>query len=373
MRYNFLIVAMLLLLLVVHVSAQVPDKSKDTISISASTHINEAVQILETFSMKEMRKKMINLSSYNSTINIPINNLPWERALELILLQNNLIRKDNVGYISIEDVPRLESAAAVIPDEPLVIMAKGKLVRIKAVAMLADKSYMRSLGIDWSTVFNGKVSINAGFAGTSQVVSPMNLAVSGTADLGKYTVDVTTLIKAIEANQKGSIIAKPNILVASGKTGFIQVGQDISIRTKDEAGNTSDNFFKTGIIMDVSPTVVVVDGQEVIHLILSVERSNGVPSAVSTVISTSKSTTELVLFNNEETVIGGLYDTDETKARSGVPILKDLPWWVFGIRYLTGYDSYEKKDRELVITIQAEIVDSAVERMIKAKSAGVME
>lgn len=365
MKYITIIFGVLLVLFAVNLFAQPEANKEETISISAATHINEATQILETYSMKEYRKKLINLSSYNGTINVPVNNLPWERALDLILLQNHLIRKDNVGYISIEDYPR-PAAESVIPEDPMVILARTKQVRIKAVAMLADRSYVRSLGIDWSSVFNGKVTVNAGFSGASQVVSPMNLAVSGSSSIGGYQVDINTLIKAIESNQKGTIIAQPNVLVASGKQGYIQVGQDISFKTSDEAGNTKDTFFATGIIMDVLPTVVVVDGKEVVHMKLSIERSNGVPSAVSTVISRSRSNTELILFNNEETVIGGMFDSDETKARSGVPILKDLPWWVFGIRYLTGYDSYEKKDRELVITIQAEIVDSAIDRLNKS-------
>ncbi len=28
----------------------------------------------------------------------------------------------------------------------------------------------------------------------------------------------------------------------------------------------------------------------------------------------------------------------EPTERVGIPFLKDLPWWVFGIRYLTGSD-----------------------------------
>ena len=365
MKYTYLIAIGLLLLMFLHLNAQGTVKPEDTVTISASTHINDATQILEFYTLRELKKKLINLSTFNGPINIPINNLPWNRALDLILLQNNLIRKDNVGYISIEDTP--VAGGAVIPPQPLELLAQAKQVRIKAVAMLADRSYIRSLGIDWSTVFNGKISVDAGFAGAQQVASPMNLAVSGTADIGKYQVDVTTLLKAIESNQKGSIIAQPNVLVASGKEGYIQVGQDISVKTADEAGNTKDTFFATGIIMNVLPTVVNVNGTEVVHLQLSIERSSGVPSTVSTVITKSKSTTELVLYDKEETVIAGMFDTDEVKARSGIPLLKDLPWWVFGIRYLTGYDSYEKKDRELVITIQAEIVDNAIDRFIKAQ------
>jgi len=349
--------------------AQTKSLPDNTVSISADLHINDAVQILETFAIKEKKKKLLNMSRFNSSINVPINNLPWDKALDLIVLRNGLMLQEYAGYIAIENIPEPVTQTAEKPD-PLVIQAKEKQVRIKAVAMLADRSFVKSLGIDWSTVLNGEVTINAGFAGASQLSSLMNLSGSGSTDIGRYRLDINTLIKAMETNHKGTIIAQPNIMVSSGKQGYIQVGQDISVKTADEAGNTTDAFFATGVIMDVMPTVVVVDGKEVVNLKLSIERSSGVPSAVSTIITKSKSSTELVLFNNEETVIGGLFDTDETRVRSGIPILKDLPWWVFGIRYLTGYNTYEKKERELVITIKVEIVDNALGRMTKAAETG---
>ena len=232
--------------------------------------------------------------------------------------------------------------------------------------MLADRSFVRQLGIDWSAAINGKVPVDISLAAASTLSSIFNVSANGSFTSGNTSVDIDALMKLIETNQKGSIIAKPNIMVSSGKKGYIQVGQDISIKMVDEAGNTTDNFFATGVIMDVTPTVLDVDGEEVVHLQLSIERSSGVPSAVSTIITKSTSNTEVILFNNEETVIAGLFDTDETLVRSGIPILKDLPWWVFGIRYLTGYNTIEKKDRELVISLQVEIVDNATMRKAKA-------
>jgi len=347
-------------------------QSVEFVSLNPEIHINEAVQVLENFALRSYGKKLLNLSTFNGNIGVPINRLPWEKALELILLQNNLIREDAVGFIAIKnpvvpvlDKPSDESKNAIDPE--------AKQVRIKAVAMLADRSYLRSMGIDWSTVMNGKVQVNAGFQGASQITSLMNLSASGSREIGSYTVDINTLLKTIENDQMGSIIAQPNILVSSGKQGYIQVGQDISIKTADEAGNTKDSFFATGVILDVVPTIINVNGEELIHMKLSIERSSGVPSAISTVISKSKSTTELILYDGEETAIGGLFDTDETKARSGIPILKDLPWWVFGIRYLTGYDSYDKKERELIITIKAEIVESALQRKLQNAAAKTQE
>jgi type IV pilus assembly protein PilQ len=340
----------------------------------ADTHINSAAQILEHFSIAESGKKMINLSQYNGNINIQISDMPWRKALDLIALQNRLSIEEGVGFIAIKDIDEERLDAVIDEDkiDPVILeqmkAAEVKQVRIKAVAMLADRSYLKNLGIDWSTVLNGKVQVNAGFAGASQLTSPLTLSGSGSTTVGNTTVDVNTLIRTIESNQKGSILAEPSIVVSSGKTGRIQVGQDISIKTADEAGNTVDAFFATGIIMTVTPTIVELDGEDLVLMELSIERSSGQPSAISTVITKSSSSTELILYDQEEAVIAGLFDTDETKIRSGIPILKDLPWWVFGIRYLTGYDSYEKRERELIITIKAEVMDTALERLRKTRN-----
>lgn len=353
--------------------AYAPEK----VSMIEQTHINSAVRILEHFSEEESGKKLINLSSYNGNINVPIREMEWRKALDLIALQNSLYVEEGVGYLALRDIADAKPEAPT--DDALEKMdpearkqleeAMAKQVRIKAIAMLADRSYLKNLGIDWSTVLNGKVKVDAGFAGASQLTSPLTLSGSGNAHVGNYNVEVNTLIRTIENNQKGSILAEPSILVASGKTGRIQVGQDISIKTADEAGNTLDTFFSTGIIMDVTPVVVEVDGEDIIMMELSIERSSGQPSEVSTVITKSTSSTELVMYDHEETVIAGLFDTDEVTVRSGIPILKDLPWWVFGIRYLTGYNSVDRKERELIITIKAEIVDSALNRLLESRDS----
>ncbi len=368
MHKTHFIICLILMLLASLIYAQEKPAKVSRISMKEDTHINEAMQIMEHFSLQESGRKMLNLSKYNGSINIPISNLEWRRALDLILMQNDLKLEEGVGYYAVRDADYgVSSPGTPGHTEPSEEQknAEAKQVRIKAVAMLADRSYLKNLGVDWSSVFNGQVTVNAGFAGGSQLVSPFTLSGSGSADIGKYTVDINTLIRTIESNQKGSILAEPSILVTSGKTGNIQVGQDISIKTADEAGNTKDSFYATGIIMNVTPTIVMVDGEELIMMKLSIERSSGQPSAISTVITKSTSSTELILYNREEAVIAGLFDTDETKVRSGVPILKDLPWWVFGLRYLTGYDSYEKRERELIITIRAEILDSALDRLRK--------
>ncbi len=367
---------------------------QEYVSLSENTHINDAVQILETFSWKYNKKKMINMSSYNASIGVPINNLLWQKALELILLKNNLRLEEKAGYIAIVD-PEIaqkpksqeamvrEATAAVtsLPTEVTGILESveekadevdvhGAQIRIKSIVMLADKAFLKSLGIDWSTILDGKVQATAGFMGAS-TISPdgINIGVKRSTSFLGEPIEVNTLIRTLESNQKGTVIAQPIIMVSSGKKGFIQVGQDISVKSVDDAGNTVDVFFATGVIMDVTPTVVYKEGIPLIHLTASIERSSATPGSISTVINKSQSSTELVLYDGEETVIGGLYDTDEVRIRSGIPILKDLPWWVFGLRYLTGYDKYERKEREMIIILKVEVVESALERLRKKNQA----
>ena len=357
---------LLLLLLIMGITPLLSQTTQALVSIREDTGINEAIQILEIYSQRETAKKIINLSSFSGAVGIPLNNLGWHKALELIALRNNLRIFEKAGVFCLEDISMETASSIAAASESNT--ASTKQVKIKAVALLADRAYMRALGIDWSTLLNGKVTIDAGFLGSQEVAGSLfNLGASRLTTWNGNTIEVNTLLKTIESDQKGSVIAQPVLTVSSGKRGFIQVGQDISVKTTDEAGNTTDTFFATGVILDVLPTIFTVDGKDLIHLVLRIERSTGTPGAVSTIINKTMSTTELVLYDGEESVVGGLYDTDEIHSRGGIPFLRNLPWWVFGIRYLTGYDKIEKKERELMLLLKVDIVEDALSRAKKAQ------
>jgi type IV pilus assembly protein PilQ len=46
-----------------------------------------------------------------------------------------------------------------------------------------------------------------------------------------------------------------------------------------------------------------------------------------------------------------------------VPFLKDLPWYVFGLRYLFGSDEVRLSKKELVILLKAELVPTLKDRL----------
>jgi len=328
------------------------------LTIQRGTDFNTAIKVIETLCYQYESKKIVNSSSFNGNISIPISQLHWKEALLLLCQTHSLNLEEKGGVYYVIDPPKDE--APVNKN----LRPSDRQVKITAIFFRADKDFFKSIGINWQTIVNGQVIANLDFKGAGKVADDLVKA-SGSYQFTQndYVIDINTLIKVIESNQKGSVIAHPNISVLSGKEGKIQVGQDFSVKTADEAGNISDKFFSTGVILNVKPTVIDNNGTEVVHLVASVEKSSAIPGTVSTIINKNQASTEVYLYNGEETVIGGLYDTEYTKQRFGIPFLKDLPWWVFGIKYLTGYNSYEQHNREMIVILKAEIYDSIEKRM----------
>ena len=158
----------------------------------------------------------------------------------------------------------------------------------------------------------------------------------------------------------------------NGVQGRTQVGSDISIKERDFSGNLIDRFYSTGTIIEVTPYLYNEDGIDYIYLKLKVERSSAQPDVLSTEIRKTLATTSVLLLDGEETAIGGLFVNEEATVRRGVPFLKDLPWWVFGLKYIFGYDSKEYATKEIIMLIKADILPSLKERISTKKDEGAL-
>jgi len=337
---------------------------EEMITISRETNFAAAIKAIEYLSLEDVGKNIVNTSRFNNQIGIPIKSLYWRDALDLLTKIHNIVLVENPASFLIKDVETIKDKSI----EQVVTMVT-KQVRISSIFFKADKALTRDIGIDWTTLIGGNVDAEVSLNTSSSISSDIfSASLQKNFQTGDITINLETLLNIIEANQRGTIIAKPSITVLSKKKGFIQVGQDFSIKTLDQAGNTVEQFFETGIIMEVAPEVIIDDDREVIYLTIEVEKSSAIPGDLSTIIDKSKSNTEVILFDGEETVIGGLYDTDIKKGRGGIPILKDLPWWFFGLKYLFGYETNSVIEREMIVILKAEIVDNTDERKILSES-----
>jgi type IV pilus assembly protein PilQ len=178
-------------------------------------------------------------------------------------------------------------------------------------------------------------------------------------------VTIGAALKMFEADQIGEVISNSKIPVRSGLSSTLQVGDDFSVLEKDFSGNTVQKFYPTGTILNIKPRIFKVGEMEFMDIQYRVEKSTFEASAVTTIIHKTSTSGSLTLLNGEESYIGGMYSNSETIVRQGVPLLKDLPWWVFGLRYIFGYDSKNIVKRELIVILKAEILPSLEDRALK--------
>jgi len=152
------------------------------------------------------------------------------------------------------------------------------------------------------------------------------------------------------------------VTVKSEGTGRIQVGVDVSTTVQDFAGNTVTQFVQTGSILEVRPFIVRRDSVDFVILELQAERSSSQTGETGLEILKTQAKTEVLLLDGEETILGGLYSNETGIDREGIPFLKDLPWWFFGLRYVFGYERKIVSKKELLVLLKADLLPSLADR-----------
>ena len=361
-----ILLIVLLLLPSLPLLAQAGEESGDLVSMDPTMRFTEAMSILQFYFVKYEGKIIVDLSGMKDAIGIPINRIHWKAAFRSIMTAHQLPFAETANAYVIYPPGELPGARGgggeadgarpgTMQDEVL----------IEVTFFEVDQSTLHEIGIDWSTLANGEVDFDANLSGANSVAEDIfRLSYNQTFETGSGTIDLNTLLRTIEGHDKGHVISRPQITVTSGQEGFVHDGIDFSIKTVDEDGNTTDEFFSAGTIVTVTPIVREdPSGMKYVQLHVETERSSADPGSVSTTVTISKASTDKLLYNGEEAVIGGLTSKETSTSRKGLPFFKDLPWWVFGIRYLTGYENKLVRTKELLIIIRATILPSMYERM----------
>jgi len=324
------------------------------VSFKSDVPLKSVLTILSDFSKRFENRIIIDPELRDTKIGVDVENMHWKRALEFIL-RSNLLKYD-VYPRYYEIVPMVNNTTA--QGEPPPADSETREVEINAVFFQADYTTLVDLGINWSTFKNGSVDIRAN--GANSVVQEFVRVSAGKTISGKVRVDA--LLRAFESRSQGEIIARPHIKVLDGQEGKIKVGRNFYLSLQDFAGNTQFSEYESGNILKVTPTIIGEGDSTFIHLSIDAERSDVQPDAIGVSKNITESSTQVLLLNGEETVIAGLLRQEKQNLRKGVPGLKDLPWWFFGLRYLFGYESESWMKKELVIFIRARIVPKVLSR-----------
>lgn len=347
-------------------------------------------------------KTLVDPDSRKHPIGISIAGVHFLDALEMVLQYNNLQYRETERYFIIEPQPEnnlilgAEQATgtvrAVTPGETTALATLDtRQIEINAVLFELNHTLAKDSGIDWSVIFGSTGS--TGSASSGGTASANSVSFSLKMDkLFENTKDVliapsqmdfanlNSLFRMAENSGVGETIGNPSVTVQSGVKGDIQIGSDVPVQIRDNFGNIATQFFKTGIIIEVTPTFIVepvadtlgAPTMEFLHLTVKVEKSGSRPSAAGAIIDRSNANTQVVLLDGEQTVIGGLYSTEETVTRRGVPILKDLPGWFFGLRYVFGRSQKVMAQKELVIALQANVLEPIRTRAASGYNSDVL-
>lgn len=343
---------------------------EELVSIAPTTTLDRAIAAISEVSRKFVGKIVIDPERREYPINVDVQAMPWRQALEAICRKNDIWYSEFENYIALTGaglaggqggptVAGMTPGSVDMVREPATI--RSREIMISAIFFEVTLGKIEEVGINWSFMKStSNVDITGSFLGADRVSSQI-FELGVTPKLSFANMDF--LARLFSSYDMGEILSSPQIILRSGETGRIQVGEDFSVKERDFAGNLIDRFYSAGTIINVTAQVLNEQGVNFVHLKADVERSNVVPGVVSTIINKTKASTNLLLLDGEETIIGGLYNHETVTQRTGVPFLKDLPWYIFGLRYLFGYDKDQDTKKELVILMKADLIPTLQERI----------
>ena len=216
-------------------------------------------------------------------------------------------------------------------------------------------------GIEW--ILN-----KANLGGLDGTLSSMRSGVGSSGLI--YTLSnagqVRSILNAFASNSRATILATPRLMVRSGSSATIEVGNEIPTLSSQATsadlqlgGNSAIlqqiQYRRTGTSLKIKPTVYA--GRR-IDLQISQEVSNAQENSTSLInspeIFNRSISTELSLQDGHSVLLGGLISTTASEGDSGVPFLKDLPL----IGQLFRVNKSSNTRTELVIMIVPYVIDN---------------
>lgn len=242
------------------------------------------------------------------------------------------------------------------------------LIEAIFVEIAADKA--ANLGVEWGLSGNGGAGLvnfsgvipsligNAGdaLAQASTIGTGITLAAG---DVNSDGQGWGALLRALNSDSSSNILATPSILTLDNEEAEILVGREVPFQTGSYAstGTSVTNPFSTierknvGLKLKVRPQIN--EGNEV-YLEIDQEVSDVLPKGEAVDIQTTKRQikTRVIVGDGNMVVLGGLIDEKETRVKSKVPGLGDIP----GIGGLFSSSSDTREKVNLMVFLRPVII-----------------
>ncbi|MEW6616180.1 MAG: type IV pilus secretin PilQ [Thermodesulfobacteriota bacterium] len=276
-------------------------------------------------------------------------------------IQNKLSKRgkasadERTNSILITDIKGIVSEAKKIIRE---LDTPTPQVLIEARIVQSNPTFTRELGVQWGGTYSRGVSSGtytvSGTAGSNYAINLPSSLTHGGLGFGLVNSSATLDLKltAMEKDEKVKIISRPKIITMDNKKAKIEQGVALPYPKMSSEGTVSTEFKMATLLLEVTPHITP-DGSIIMKVLAKKDQKSsqtgygGEPG-----IDTRSAETEVIVKDGDTTVIGGIYESTQTDAISGVPFLSNIPilGWLFKSKY--------KKDEvtELLIFLTPTIV-----------------
>ncbi|MDY0131575.1 MAG: type IV pilus secretin PilQ [Desulforegulaceae bacterium] len=250
-----------------------------------------------------------------------------------------------------------------------------KQILIEAQIVETSKDTARELGIQWGGVGKGKNNhyITTGTIDPSShsLDTPVNPEGGWGANFGVDVAEkgfslgyiyedlgvslISAQLTALENEGRLNILSRPSISTLNNSTAIIESGSDVPYQTVED-GEVSTEWKKAVLKLEVVPHII---DDKTLKVKIKTNKdeldwskaniSQGNPTVI-----TKSAETEMILFDGETTVIGGLNKETQNKSSYGVPFLKDIPLLGYLFKGSEKNNGYE----EILIFITPHILKS---------------
>jgi general secretion pathway protein D len=234
-------------------------------------------------------------------------------------------------------------------------------VLIEAHIMALEDGTDRNLGINWnmqerwgaiySSPEQRQTTTTGGGTGTDQ-----GTQIGGGFFFGRWDLsNVTSVLRAVQEQNRGQILSQPRLMTLSGKTATIDISTQYPYKssvTLNQTGTTQNvQFVNVGITLNVVPQVNLNADTVVMQLDPNVSDLVSL-SADGPITTQRRTSTNVEVKNGETVVIGGLLRDEDSKGNKSVPFLSRIP--LLGDFFK--FSQKRKKRTNLMILITPRIV-----------------
>jgi pilus assembly protein CpaC len=275
------------------------------------------------------------------------------------------------GTATAVEQARLEKIIAVLGREVQVINMVSapayapRQVLVSAKVVDIDRSALKDLGVDWGAVQRTQTT-----GGTTQLTIRDQPIFFGEAGLGPFAIDqggpirrldpLGARLSALISQNRARVLSEPRLLVVEGEKARILVGGEIPVPIAQAAvglGAITIQYKEFGVKLDIKVKIAADDKSvdlQVAPEVSQLDFANAIIMSGFTVPAFRSRRAETVVHvaSGATLVIGGLYQSEDSKAVSKIPLLSDIP--IIGEFFKR--TSKVRRESELVIFVTPEIV-----------------